>query len=351
MTSFKREKVGLPAGSLVHTGQNKAATVIQLTRYTEDKLEERSFVDPETLSWNEEGVTWIEVIGLDQAAVIEQIGKKLGLHSLALEDLMNVRHRPKVDDYNESGIFITMRLLDYDEITGQILDEQISFFLRSRQLITFYERPTTIFAALKERIRTKKGSICKQGADFLAYAVMDTVVDYYFIALNKISAVVDHIEENVANYTIATHLKDIHDVQRQIVFLRKSIAPVREVIDHLLRIEQENPILTPATRFYLRDVYDHTVQVVETLDLQRDLSRGLLEIAISSMSNRMNEVIKILTIVSTIFVPLTFITSLYGMNFAHMPELNSRYGYVAVWVVMIGVALFMIRYFHRKKWI
>lgn len=323
---------------------------INITSFTPDLFQEKRYVPIEEFSFDREQVTWVEVIGAPQSEVIEKVGAQIGLHPLAIEDLMNVPSRPKVDDYEE-GIFITMRLLDYDGTTQAIIDEQISLYLQRNLVVAFYEKPTLIFTALKERLRTKKGPIRNQGADFLTYAIIDTVVDNYFIALHKIGAVIDYLEGSFTTANVTKHLKDLHDVQRQIISLRKSIWPVREVIDHLLREEPDGSLLSPLTRFYLQDVHDHAIQAIETLDLSRDLARGLLELTISSMSHRMNEIIKTLTIVSTIFVPLTFITSLYGMNFSHMPELQSRFGYAFVWAVMIGLALFMLRYFRKKRWI
>lgn len=350
MTSFKEEKIGLPPGSLVHTGTVVVPSEIHMIRYGPENYEELLLVDPSQIGVKDPDITWVEVIGVSQSEVIEKIGTKVGMHPLAMEDVMNVKHRPKVDDY-ENGIFISMRLLDYDEEKQKIIDEQITIYICKNLVLSFCEKPTDIFQSLKERLRSKKGTIRSQGADFLAYAIIDTVVDFYFVALNKISSVIDQLEAGMTNFRIVQHLKDVHDVQRQIVSLRKSIWPVREVINHLLREEPETPLLAPITSFYLKDVYDHVVQVIETLDLMRDLSRGLLEIAISSMSHRMNEVIKTLTIVSTIFVPLTFITSFYGMNFKYMPELDSKIGYWIVLGIMALVALGMIRFFRRKKWI
>ncbi len=321
---------------------------ISLLRYNTDKLEELSNVMAAHITVSETETTWLEVVGVEDFSIIEQIGAQIGMHHLAIEDVISVKQRPKIDDY-ESGIFISLRTLDYSD--QKIIDEQISIYICKNMVVSFSERASGIFEPLKERLRGKKGLLRNQGADFLAYAIIDTVVDNYFIALNKINTVIDNLESGLSDFHIIQHLKDIHDIQRQIVSIRKSIWPVREVINHLLREEPETPLLTPITSFYLKDVYDHVVQVIETLDLMRDLGRGLQDIAISSMSYRMNEVIKILTIVSTIFVPLTFITSLYGMNFEYMPELKSKYGYIAVWSLMLGVALFMIRYFRRKKWI
>ncbi|MEI6531366.1 MAG: magnesium/cobalt transporter CorA [Chlamydiota bacterium] len=321
---------------------------ISLLRYNTDKLEELSNVMAAHITVSETETTWLEVVGVEDFSIIEQIGAQIGMHHLAIEDVISVKQRPKIDDY-ESGIFISLRTLDYSD--QKIIDEQISIYICKNMVVSFSERASGIFEPLKERLRGKKGLLRNQGADFLAYAIIDTVVDNYFIALNKINTVIDNLESGLSDFHILQHLKDIHDIQRQIVSIRKSIWPVREVINHLLREEPETPLLTPITSFYLKDVYDHVVQVIETLDLMRDLGRGLQDIAISSMSYRMNEVIKILTIVSTIFVPLTFITSLYGMNFEYMPELKSKYGYIAVWSLMLGVALFMIRYFRRKKWI
>ena len=321
---------------------------INLLRYSIDSVEEIANLQLVDITVSETETTWLEVVGIDELNIIEQIGAQIGMHHLAIEDVISIKQRPKIDDY-ERGIYISLRTLEY--INEKIIDEQISIYICKDMVVSFSERASGLFNSLKDNLRAKKGILRNHGADFLAYAIIDTVVDNYFIALNKISTIINSLETELSTFDIVQHLKDIHRIQRQIISVRQSIWPVREVINHLLREEPGTPLLTPITCIYLKDVYDHVVQVIENLDLMRALSRGLQDMAISSMSYRMNEIIKILTIVSTIFVPLTFITSLYGMNFEYMPEIKSKYGYIAVWCLMLGVALFMIRYFRRKRWI
>ncbi|MCX6994710.1 MAG: magnesium/cobalt transporter CorA [Chlamydiae bacterium] len=321
---------------------------INLLRYSIDSVEEITNIQLVDITVSETETTWLEVVGIDELNIIEQIGAQIGMHHLAIEDVISIKQRPKIDDY-ERGIYISLRTLEY--INEKIIDEQISIYICKDMVVSFSERASGLFNSLKDNLRAKKGILRNHGADFLAYAIIDTVVDNYFIALNKISTIINSLETELSTFDIVQHLKDIHRIQRQIISVRQSIWPVREVINHLLREEPGTPLLTPITCIYLKDVYDHVVQVIENLDLMRALSRGLQDMAISSMSYRMNEIIKILTIVSTIFVPLTFITSLYGMNFEYMPEIKSKYGYIAVWCLMLGVALFMIRYFRRKRWI
>ncbi len=347
MKHFRREKIGAAPGSLIHTGvPASGAVVVNHIAYDEGTYEEKHSVDPSTLELDDGRVHWIEVVGVHDSKVMEKIGQRLNLHPLFLEDVMNIHQRPKVDDWGE-GIFIVLRVLQLEHEV--ICDGQISIFMRKNLVLSFHEHPTPLFAQLKERLCARKGIIRKQGSDFLAYALIDTVIDNYYLLLQKIDDMVEALEEQVSYGNATTHLREIHDCQRKVIYLRKSILPVREVIGHLLR-EEDEELLTPTTRFYLKDVYDHAVQVTETLDLLRDLSKGLLDITISTMSHRMNEVIKILTVVSTIFVPMTFISSFYGMNFVNMPEIHWKWGYLTAVGLMAFSTLYMIRYFKKKRW-
>lgn len=353
---FKRflsraDKTGMPPGELVHVGEHFAEPVrVSLITYNADHFEEQSDIDVKIgVKSKKERVRWIQVEGVHQSNVMQTIESEMHIHPLVLEDVMTTRQRPKIDDF-EAYLFIVLRLLKYNEKAEKIEDEQISFILGSDYLISFEERQSVIFNAVKERLKVGKGSIRKHGADFLAYALIDSVVDNYFVLLENVGSKIEFLEEKqLGEVATKSTLGQIHHIRREIVFLKKSLWPVREVVGKLQR-DEGSSLLTSTTKLYLRDVYDHSIQVLDTIDALRDLSRGLLDANLSQMSYRMNDVIRILTVVSTIFVPLTFITSIYGMNFTYMPELHWRYSYLVVWIIMVIVALFMLRYFKKKKW-
>lgn len=348
---MQKHKIGMPAGELVHVGDHSTEPMkLSVITYNENEIieENNTSFDISLQDMPKDHVKWIEIDGVHQSELIQMLGSKLQLHPLVMEDIMTTRQRPKVDEYSEY-LFIVLRLLIYDEVSGNIQDEQLSLILGRDYLITFQEKSSSLFDHLKERLRLGKGLIRKQRADFLAYAIIDTIVDHYFVLIESVGGRIEHLEDALSNMATQKGLSAIHQLRREIVFLRKSLLPMREVINRLQRDDSE--LISSTTKFYLKDVYDHTIQVIDTVDAFRDLGRGLLDVNLSHMSYRMNEIIKILTVVSTLFVPLTFITSIYGMNFVHMPELRWRYGYVAVWVIMILVAAYMIRYFKRKKWI
>lgn len=343
----RRNKVGLQPGELVHVGEPRANPIsISLLSYNATHFDEvKSYDIIKPLA--KERVNWVQIVGVHDPRTMASIGSRYDLHPLVLEDIMTTRQRPKVDEY-EQYLFIVLRFFSYDAVSHKIEDEQISLILDKNFILSFQEKPSTVFDTLKDRLRQNKGIVRKQGADFLAYALIDTVVDHYFLLLDSIGSTIESLEDEIEGMTTHKSLAAIHHLRREIVFLRKSILPMREVINHLIR--DDSLFISETTKFYLRDVFDHTIQVIESVDTCRDLSRGLLDVQLSHMSYRMNEVIKILTVVSTIFVPLTFITSFYGMNFDHMPELHWRFGYLFAILLMLAVALFMIRFFKKRKW-
>ena len=347
----RSEKRGLPPGTLIHVGEKKIEKVrIRIIDYDETQLEEKEaerieecfpFKDKPT-------VTWINIDGLHDVALIEQLGGYFGLHPLLLEDILNTDQRPKMED-SEDYIFIVLKMLYHDNEADEITAEQISIILGSNFVISFQEREGDVFNFVRERIRNKKGRIRKAGADYLAYALLDAIVDHYFIILEKIGEKVEEMEEELVTHPTPETLKTIHSLKGGMIFLRKSVWPLREVISGLERAE--SPLIQEQTGIYLRDVYDHTIQVIDSIETFRDIVSGMLDIYLSSISNKMNEVMKVLTIIATIFIPLTFIAGIYGMNFQYMPELGWHWGYPAVWFVICAIFLSMVVYFRRKKWL
>jgi len=293
-------------------------------------------------------VTWLNVDGVHQPEIIEQIGKIFSIHPLVLEDIANTGQRPKMADF-DGYIFVVLRMLRFDDEKNQTKAEQISIILGPDFVISFQEREGDVFDIIRERLRSNKGRIRKIGADYLAYSLIDAIVDNYFMILEKLGETIEDIEDKLVTDPKAETLQIIHDLKREMIFLRKSVWPLREVINRLER--SESALIKKSTLVYLRDVYDHTIQVMDSVDTFRDTLSGMLDIYLSSVSNRMNEIMKVLTIIATIFIPLTFIAGVYGMNFRRMPELVQPWGYPAVLIVMLVIALIMLVYFRRKKWI
>lgn len=344
-------KTGLPPGALVHIGEKKAEKVrINILDYDENQFEEKEartieecfpFKDKPT-------ITWINIDGLHQVDIIEKIGKNFDLHPLLLEDILNTEQRPKIEDF-ETCIYIVLKMLLYDEKTNEINSEQVSIILGQNFVISFQEKEVDVFNPLREIIRTGKGRIRKMGADYLAYSLIDAIVDGYFLILEKLGENIEDVEEIMMSNPSPVTLKDIHKLKRRMISLRKSVWPLREVVSALER--SESSLIHDQTRIYLKDVYDHTIQVIDSVETNRDVLSGMLDVYLSSISNKMNEIMKVLTIIATIFIPLTFIVGVYGMNFEFMPELKWYWGYPAIWSVMLIIGISMMLYFRKKKWI
>ncbi len=286
--------------------------------------------------------------GIHQLDNIEKIGEHFKIHPLVLEDIMNTGQRPKMEDFNDY-LFIVLKMLSYDEEENETKTEQVSLILSSKFVISFQESEGDVFDPVRERIRSDRGRIRKMGVDYLAYSLIDAIVDNYFMVLEKIGEKIEDIEDELVKNPTPEVLHTIHRLKRELIFLRKSVWPLREVISRLER--WESPLIDKSIDIYLRDVYDHTIQVIDALETFRDMLSGMLDIYLSSLSNRMNEVMKVLTIIATIFIPLTLISSIYGMNFKYMPELDWFWGYPLVYTVMLAVSAVMLIYFRRKKWL
>ena len=350
MTKFTK-KPGLAPGTLVHVGEKKVEKVrIRLINYDEGNLEERELetVDECVTYKDKPTVTWINIDGLHDVDVIEKIGINFGLHPLVLEDIVNTGQRPKMEDF-EDYIFIVTKMLFYDEEENQIKEEQFSLVLGQNYIITFQERVGDLFELVRDRLRKGKGRIRKRPPDYLAYALIDAIVDHYFIVLEKLGERVEALEEELITNPSPKTLQTIHHMKRELIFLRKSVWPLRELIGGLER--GESSLVDEKTTVFLRDVYDHTIQVIDMVETLRDMVSGMLDVYLSSVSNKMNEVMKVLTIIATIFIPLTFIAGIYGMNFEFMPELKWHWAYPMVWVIIIAIGITMLLYFRRKKWL
>jgi magnesium transporter len=351
LTKRTSKKAGLPPGTLVHIGEKKTERVrITLIDYDEAQFSQAELKTVEECFpfKDKPSVTWINIDGLHDVQVIEKIGQHFNLHPLLLEDILNTEQRPKMEDFGDY-IFLVAKMLDYNEQTERVGVEQVSLILGPGWVISFQERPGDVFDAVRERIRKAKGRIRKLGADYLAYSLMDAIVDNYFIIMEKFGDRIEDTETELASHPLPQTLQAIRTIKREMVLLRKSVWPLREVISSLGR--GDSPLIHESTGIYLRDVYDHTIQIIDTVESFRDMISGMLDIYLSSISNRMNEVMKVLTIFAAIFIPLTFIVGIYGMNFAYMPELKWHWGYFGILIIMASVASVMLVYFKRKRWL
>lgn len=344
------QQSGLPPGALVHIGERK----IDEPKITITEFDEGFYSSREVKAFHEEThdparVTWINVDGVHDAKTIEDLGRCFGLHQLVLEDVMNTSQRPKLEEYDDC-LFIVLKMLDVDQRSSQIMVEQISLVIGKSFVLTFGERSGDVFDAVRDRIKKSLGRIRKQKADYLAYRLIDAIIDNYFVALDTMSDLLEGVEEKITLDPTRVDARELHTLKRETLFLRKAIHPARELLGTLARIE-ESEFIQPGTLVYLRDVADHAMQVSETLESQREILASMLDVYHSALSNRMNEVMKTLAIVSTIFIPLTFVAGIYGMNFDVMPELRHPWGYPTV-LILMGVAVVgMLYWLRRKRWI
>lgn len=347
----RSHKTGLAPGSLVYTGEANEAVTVSLLSYDEQRCEVSENIPlSEALAREEPArVDWININGLHRLDLIEAVGEHFGLHPLTREDLVSTGQRPKIEFFDRY-VYIVLRMLSLDTTTRKLRDEQVSLIVGPGYVVSFQERDDgDVFDPIRARIKGAKGRVRKFGADYLVYALMDIIVDNYFVILEHYGEVLEDLEEEVLNTPTPEVLARINGYKREMLFLRKSVWPLREVLSTLHR--EEGSLFSNVVLTYFRDVYDHTVGVIDTVETFRDILTGLLEVYLSSVSNRMNEVMKVLTIIATIFSPLTFVVGVYGMNFAYMPELGWRWGYPAVWAAMIGLTVGLILYFKRKGWL
>ena len=325
---------------------------ITVIDYGPDHLEEKTVTRVEELVEYRDSpsVTWINVEGLHDVALVESIGRHFGFHPLALEDVLNCGQRPKIEDYGTYH-FLSMKSL----LPGEILDtEQISFFLSGNYVITFQEVPGDSFEAVRERIRRGKGLMRKAGADYLVYALIDALIDEFFPILERYGEKIEALEAELLTNPSRGTIQEVHRVKRELLLLRRTAWPERDVISAMQR--EESDVIHRETQVFLRDCYDHTIQIIDMIETYRDLAAGMLDIYLSSVSNRMNEIMKVLTIISTIFIPLNFIAGVYGMNFhtnhpMNMPELDWSWGYPYALGMMASVAVVLVIYFQRKGWL
>jgi magnesium transporter len=347
----RSHKAGLPPGTLVHIGERKAEKVkIGILDYDEAQFEEK---EAETIEESfpfkdKPTVTWINIDGLHEVEIIEKLGSHFGLHPLLLEDILNTDQRPKMEDYGDY-IFVVLKMLYPSEKKDEIEAEQVSLIFGSNFVISFQEHEGDVFKPIRDRIRNNKGRIRKSEADYLAYTLLDSIVDNYFLILENVGEKLEDTEHRLATNPSPETLQYIRELKNEMIFLRKSIWPLRELINGLERCE--STLIHKSTGAYLRDIYDHTIQIIDTVESYRDMISGMVDIYLSSISNKMNEVMKVLTIFASIFIPLTFVAGVYGMNFEFMPELTWHWSYFALLGFMTLVGISLVVYFKRKRWL
>ena len=343
-------KAGLPPGTPLHVGERKVGAVrLRAMSYDRDTFREKEGITvTEALRELERPeTTWIDVVGIHDEGVLSEIGEAQGLHPLTIEDIMNTNQRPKVEEY-DGLVFIVMHMLFVPDGEEKIVREQVSLVLMKGKVISFQEQDGDVFEKIRDRIRKGAGKVRSARADYLAYALVDAMVDAYFLVLEYIGDRLEELEDEVLSGENREILGELHDMRRRIIELRRSVWPFREVIHRL--VESPPPLITPDTVVYLRDVFDHTIRVVEMTESVRDVLSSILDLHLSIVSNRMNEVMKVLTIIATIFIPLTFVAGVYGMNFKNMPELGWKYGYPAVLILMLIMFGMMVKWFKKKGW-
>jgi magnesium transporter len=343
---------GTQPGTLVaHLEAQGTPVRVRAILYDAGRCEERDVLPAElpTLSAPDSGVLWIDVEGLSDPSIVRAIGERFGFHTLALEDVLNVPQRPKVEWYDEH-LLVVLREIRHPEPA-----EQVSFFLGDRVVVTFQERPGDCFDPVRDRLRQGKGRIRSEGADFLLYALCDLVLDAFFPTLERLGDEVEEMEERVLVSPVPETFLAIRHLKRDLLEVRHAVWPARDALN-LLLIE-EHDLIRPGTKVFFRDCYDHTIQLMDMVETFREMASGLVDEYMSAVSNRMNEIMKVLTVMATIFIPLTFIVGVYGMNFDtkaspyNMPELSWAYGYPALLLLMAAVAGGMLYYFRRKRWI
>jgi len=345
------KKAGLAPGTLMYLGEKREAKVkIKIMDYDQHHLEEKEVGSvQECLPFQHtDTVSWINITGIHDMETIRALGERFNLHPLLLEDVVNTEQRPKIDDF-EDYLFVVMKMIYPARYEHSVTHEQISLILGSKTVITLQEFEEDFFEPLRERIRKGKGRIRSLGTDYLAYALIDITVDNYFHLLEETGEQIETLQERILTDPTPAILGEIQDLKREMIYLRKSVWPLREIVNSLIRGEFK--LVSEDVILYLRDVYDHTIQVIDNIETYRDMLSSMMDIYLSSVSNRMNEIMKVLTTIATIFIPMTFLAGLYGMNFKYMPELEIKWAYPAFWLVIVVTFIAMLMWFKRKKWL
>ncbi len=343
-------KAGMSPGTMIFIGEQQVDKArIDIIQYDTAMLEEMIDVSPEQCRdcSKAPGVTWINVNGIHNIGLIESLGKYFDLHPLTLEDIVNTTQRPKVEEF-PSYVYAVLKMMSFDEAAKRVEIEHVSLILGKNYVISFQEHEGDVFDYVRERIRKAKGRIRSLKADYLAYALMDAAVDHYFLAIERIGDRIEDMDDHILAHPKPEDIQEVHQMKREILSFRKAVWPLREEVGALEK--SETSLIRPETKVFLRDLYDHIIQIIDVVETFRDILGGIHDTYLSSVSNRMNEIMKVLTIISTIFIPITFIAGVYGMNFKNIPELRWPFGYYLIWCIMIIIAISLILFFKRRKW-
>jgi magnesium transporter len=350
-TTKYTKKLGTRPGSVIYTGEKESQNLfVEAFDYTTESLQEKQYQNVEDIFQykSTKSVTWININGLNHVDAIEKLGNHYALHPLTLEDIVNISQRPKIEEYDDY-LFVVLKMLYYDK-DENIVSEQVSFILGENYVLTFQESDIDVFDGVRERIRHGKGRIRGLGSDYLLYALIDAVTDQYFVIIETMGNKIEDLEDNLFNgYTKDEISVQIQNLKREVLRIRRNVFPLREIINKIEK--NESPLIKDKTLHFFRDIYDNIIQISENIDIYREMIWGLMDMYMTTISNKMNEVMKVLTIMATIFIPLTFIAGIYGMNFDNIPELHYEYSYYILWAVMITLFIGMIIYFKRKKWL
>ncbi|MDN4164539.1 magnesium/cobalt transporter CorA [Cytophagales bacterium LB-30] len=344
------KKKGLPPGAVIYQEGPMAKPIISVFDYSSDSFSEKTSVSKEELyaCKSSATVSWINIDTLEDARFIEDLCVHFGINPLTIEDILNNEQRPKIELF-DSYIYVVLKTLEYFPQQGTLQTEQVSILLGSNYVITFQERPGDSFDPIRLRLRKDSSLIRKEGTDYLLYALLDTIVDQYFLIFEDIGDSLESMEDDLLAGKTHFSYKRLYMLKRELILMRKSIWPLRELVG---RLQKEHvPFIDPKTRVYFGDVNDHTIRILDTIDTYKDMLMSMVDLYQSSINNRMNQVMKVLTIISTIFIPLSFIAGVYGMNFDNMPELSTKYGYHITVSTMLVLALVMLGFFRRKGWL
>jgi magnesium transporter len=348
----RAKKVGQSPGLLVHIGDKKTdkveITIVDFNKEGNYRVLTDATFEEMKVGKNPASVTWVNVSGLHDTELIGEIGRFYDLHPLLIEDILNTDQRPRMETYTDF-IYIVLKMLRWQEELHSVDNEQVSLLVSKNFVLSFEENEDDIFDPLRQRLNNEKGRLRTWGSDYLAYAILDTIVDNYFLVLEQVGEELEILEEEVITDPTPKTLDTIKDVKRELLYLRKSVWPLRDALGHLSR--GDTPIFEENTFIYLRDVYEHIIQVIDTIETYRGIASSLLDIYLSSVSNKMNEVMKVLTVIATIFIPITFLTSLYGMNLQNMPELNWPFAYPLLWTIILITSVALLYYFRRRDWL
>ncbi|WP_086476784.1 magnesium/cobalt transporter CorA [Arenibacter amylolyticus] len=354
-TSKRSKKMGKAPGSVIYMGNREGAkSSVHVLEYNENQIEELDLDVYQEKEYNKiialkdsPSISWIDVIGISDEALIENLGKSFDLNMLSIEDAVNTNQRPKVDEY-DNYIFSVFNMLYLDH-NNELVQEHVAIILMENTVLVLQELKDDVFDGVYNRLKNKMGRIRARGADYLFFALLDAIIDSYFVVLENLNAKIEILEDEVYEHPRPDHGKNILELKKEVLKIRRWIFPVKEMVSKL--IDSEHPLITKDTKLFLRDAMDHSTEINETLQVYREMSMSLMDMYISNISNKMNEVMKVLTIMASIFIPITFIAGVYGMNFDYMPELQFKYGYFYVWGLMLLVFVGLLVFFKRKRWL